>query len=36
MNHNYEIIFYWGEDDQAFIAIVPDLAGCKSDGKTYQ
>ena len=36
MNHKYEIIIYWSQDDQLFIAEVPELAGCKSDGKTYQ
>ena len=36
MNHKYEIIIYWSEPDQAFIAEVPELAGCISDGKTYQ
>ncbi len=32
----YEIIIYWSDDDQAFIAEVPELPGCASDGKTYQ
>jgi len=32
----YEIIIYWSEDDQAFIAEVPELAGCMADGATYQ
>ena len=32
----YEIIIYWSENDQAFIAEVPELAGCMADGKTYQ
>jgi predicted RNase H-like HicB family nuclease len=32
----YEIIIYWSEDDQAFIAEVPELPGCAADGKTYQ
>lgn len=32
----YEIIIYWSEEDQAFIAEVPELAGCMADGKTYQ
>lgn len=34
-NHKYEIIIYWSEGDQSFIAEVPELAGCKSDGNTY-
>ena len=32
----YEIIIYWSEEDNAFIAEVPELAGCMADGKTYQ
>lgn len=32
----YEVIIYWSEDDQAFIAEVPELPGCASDGATYQ
>ncbi len=32
----YEIIIYWSEDDAAFIAEVPELAGCMADGATYQ
>jgi predicted RNase H-like HicB family nuclease len=32
----YEIIMYWSQEDQAFIAEVPELAGCMADGQTYQ
>jgi len=32
----YEIIMYWSQDDQAFIAEVPELPGCAADGSTYQ
>jgi len=32
----YEVIIYWSEEDQAFIAEVPELAGCMADGATYQ
>jgi predicted RNase H-like HicB family nuclease len=32
----YEIILYWSNDDQAFIAEVPELAGCAADGLTRQ
>jgi len=32
----YEIIVYWSDDDQAFIAEVPELPGCAADGATYQ
>ncbi len=30
----YEIIIYWSEDDGAYIAEVPELAGCMADGPT--
>ena len=32
----YEIILYWNQDDEAFIAEVPELPGCAADGKSYQ
>ncbi|WP_293146082.1 MULTISPECIES: type II toxin-antitoxin system HicB family antitoxin [unclassified Microcoleus] len=32
----YEVIIYWSEEDQAFIAEVPELPGCTADGETYQ
>jgi predicted RNase H-like HicB family nuclease len=32
----YEVIIYWNEEDQAFIAEVPELPGCAGDGETYQ
>jgi predicted RNase H-like HicB family nuclease len=32
----YEIILYWSEEDQAFIAEVPELPGCAADGATRQ
>jgi len=30
----YEVIIYWSEEDQAFIAEVPEWPGCMADGKT--
>jgi len=36
MDSKYEIIIYWSEEDNAFIAEVPELPGCMADGKTYQ
>lgn len=32
----YEVIIYWSEEDQSFIAEVPELPGCAADGSTYQ
>jgi predicted RNase H-like HicB family nuclease len=32
----YEIIMYWSQEDEAFIAEVPELPGCAADGATYQ
>lgn len=35
-DRRYEIIIYWSDEDQAFIAEVPELSGCAADGSTYQ
>ncbi|HEV8588654.1 MAG TPA: type II toxin-antitoxin system HicB family antitoxin [Pyrinomonadaceae bacterium] len=32
----YEVIIYWSEEDQAYLAEVPELPGCMADGSTYQ
>ncbi|MBI4307930.1 MAG: type II toxin-antitoxin system HicB family antitoxin [Chloroflexi bacterium] len=32
----YQVVIYWSAEDQAFIAEVPELAGCAADGTTYQ
>jgi predicted RNase H-like HicB family nuclease len=32
----FEIILYWSDEDQSFIAEVPELAGCAADGATRQ
>ena len=34
-DYRYEIIIYWSEPDQAFVAEVPELPGCAADGATY-
>jgi len=36
MNPRYEIIIFWSEEDDAFVAEVPELPGCMADGKTYR
>jgi predicted RNase H-like HicB family nuclease len=36
MKPKYEVIIYWSEDDEAFIAEVPELPGCAADGKTHR
>lgn len=35
-NIKYELIIFWSESDDSFIVEVPELAGCKSDGETYE
>jgi predicted RNase H-like HicB family nuclease len=32
----YEIILYWSDEDQVFIAEVPELPGCMAHGKTQE
>ncbi len=34
--YKYEIVIYWGREDQVFIAEVPELAGCMAHGDTQQ
>jgi predicted RNase H-like HicB family nuclease len=36
MMSKYEIIIYWSQEDNAFIAEVPELPGCMADGGNYQ
>ena len=32
----YEIIIFWSNEDQAFVADVPELPGCMAHGATYE
>ena len=34
--NRYEIIIYWSDEDQAFIAEVPELPGCMAHGSTHE
>ena len=36
MHYKYEIIIYWSKNDNAYLAEVAELDGCKSNGQTYQ
>ena len=36
MDSRYEIIIFWSEEDDAFVAEVPELPGCMADGQTQQ
>jgi predicted RNase H-like HicB family nuclease len=38
MSHDlhYTIVIQWSDEDQAYIATVPELPGCKTHGKTYE
>lgn len=33
--YKYEIIVYWSDEDNVFVAEVPELPGCMADGATY-
>ncbi|MCX6598825.1 MAG: type II toxin-antitoxin system HicB family antitoxin [Acidobacteria bacterium] len=32
----HAVVLYWSNEDQAFIAEVPELPGCAADGPTRQ
>lgn len=32
----YEIDIFWSDEDEAFIAVVPELPGCSAWGDTYE
>ncbi|MBA3712521.1 MAG: type II toxin-antitoxin system HicB family antitoxin [Pyrinomonadaceae bacterium] len=33
--HKYEIIIYWSNEDNVFVAEVPELPGCMAHGDTH-
>ena len=32
----YEVIIYWSDEDETFVAEVPELPGCMADGSTRE
>ncbi len=34
--YKYETIIYWSEEDQAYLAEVPELPGCMAHGDSYE
>ncbi|HYJ88367.1 MAG TPA: type II toxin-antitoxin system HicB family antitoxin [Pyrinomonadaceae bacterium] len=36
MTHKYEIIIYWSNEDQIFVAEAPELPGCMAHGDTHE
>lgn len=36
MESKYEIDIFWSEEDEAYIAVVPDLPYCSAWGETYE
>jgi predicted RNase H-like HicB family nuclease len=32
----YEVILYWSDEDQAFVAEVPELPGCMAHGHSQE
>jgi len=35
MENRYEIIIFWSDEDDAFIADVPELPGCMAHGSSH-
>ena len=36
MMPKYDVILYWSEEDQVFVAEVPELAGCTAHGDSHE
>jgi predicted RNase H-like HicB family nuclease len=33
---HYQVNIYWSQEDNSYLAEVPELPGCMADGATYQ
>lgn len=33
--HRYEIIMFWSNEDEVYVAEVPELPGCMAHGRTH-
>ena len=36
MDEKYDVIIYWSEEDQIYVAEIPELPGCMSHGNSYE
>lgn len=34
--NKYEVIIFWSDEDEAFVAEVPELPGCMAHGNTHE
>jgi predicted RNase H-like HicB family nuclease len=34
--HKYEIIIYWSDEDNVFVADIPELPGCMAHGDSHE
>lgn len=32
----YERVLYWSKEDNCWVVVVPELAGCQADGETME
>ena len=36
MQHRYEVIIYWSDEDKVYVAEVPELPGCAAHGHSSE
>ena len=36
MSSRYEVVIYWNDEDECYLAEVPELPGCIAHGASYQ